>query len=49
MESLPDTLQLDELTSVSPADNFQKDAVAQNQKEFHVFLFHFSLVERPKK
>ena len=48
MESLSDTLQLDELTSVSPLDNFQKYVVAQNKDEFHVILFHFSLVESPK-
>ena len=45
MESLSDTLQLDELTSVSPANNFQKDVVAQNEEEFHTVLFHFSLLE----
>ena len=48
MESLPDTLQLDEPTSVSPADSFQKYVVAQNEDEFHVVLFHFSLLESPQ-
>ena len=48
MESLADALQLNELMSVSPADNFQKDVVAQNQDEFHVVLFHFSVLESPQ-
>ena len=48
MESLADTLQLDELASVSPANNFQKDVVAQNEEEFHAILFHFSLLESPQ-
>ena len=37
MELLADTLQLNELPSVSPANDFQKDVVAQKQEEFQPF------------
>ena len=48
MESLADTLQFDELASVSPANNFQKYVVAQNEEEFHTVLSHFRVLESPQ-
>lgn len=48
MESLANTLQFNELTSVSPTENFKKDVTAQNDKKFNVVSSSIILVTKPE-